>query len=266
MIKHLIPSVAIAVAVLLAPSARSALPTIACSADQVLECTSSNGASAIVQVTVADADGDGLMVIWDVNGVTARTDALASGTTSNGVTLSLTNQFGFGTNKVTVGVTDDGVNVIMCETLVVVRDTEPPVITSIKASPNLLWPPNHKMRTVGVIVEAHDECGPVTWQITSIDSSEPDDGTGDGHTTGDTAIAGPHKAKVRAERSGQGSGRVYTIHIVVTDLSNNSATGTVEVVVPHDKGRRHWRDRDDDADDGKPGKGKGRGKGKGHGN
>ena len=45
-------------------------------------------------------------------------------------------------------------------------------------------------------------------------------------------------AKVRAERSGNGSGRIYTIRIKVTDLGNNSSFGTVQVFVPHDQSHR----------------------------
>ena len=73
-------------AALMAPDVWAATPpTIVCSAEQVLECTSSNGASAVLQATVRDVDGDALLVVWAFNGHAALTNALGAGSTSNGV-------------------------------------------------------------------------------------------------------------------------------------------------------------------------------------
>ena len=43
---------------------------------------------------------------------------------------------------------------------------------------------------------------------------------------------------LRAERSGSGSGRVYTIQVSCTDALGNVAMGTVDVIVPHDQGNK----------------------------
>lgn len=253
-------------ATMIAPGAWAASPpTITCSPDVIAECTSSNGAPTVVQSTVTDADGDALMVVWAVNGQPILTNVVASGITTNGVTLSLTNQFDFGTNDVSVGVTDDGTNVVICSTTVVVVDTTPPVIEMVTATPNTLWPPNHKMKTITVRVSAYDLCGPVTWQITSIESNESVDGRGDGHTSPDWLITRPHQAKVRAERAGPGNGRVYTLHVRVFDEAGNSADGNVKVSVPHDRGRGGYHDKHDFEDDDGPGSAKGKGKSNGKG-
>lgn len=261
------------VALIINPAAFGASPTIVCSGDQVLECTSSNGAVGAVTATVQDLDGDALMLIWMINGDAVLTNVLATGTTSNAVTLTVTNTFAFGTNDVTVGVTDDGTNVVTCSSLVLVQDTTPPMIGSIVATPNLLWPPNHKMRSVKVAVRASDACGPVEWRITGITSNEPVDGLGDGHTSPDWLIPRPHAAMLRAERAGPGSGRVYTLHVEVSDLANNTTNASVQVRVPHDRGNRVWRDPHDHDDDiapnppGRPGKpGKPPKPARGHGN
>jgi hypothetical protein len=148
-----------------------------------------------------------------------------------------------------VGVTDDGTNVFMCSSTIIVQDTTPPLIRSIVATPNLLWPPNHKLRPILVVVRATDACGPVRWHIADVTSNEAVDALGDGHTSPDWIIDGPHKAILRAERSGQGSGRVYTLNIEVADALNNSTNGTVRVFVPHDRGHGNvWHDIDDDDD------------------
>jgi hypothetical protein len=74
-----------------------------------------------------------------------------------------------------------------------------------------------------------------TWKIVGVASNEPVNGLGDGDTAPDWLITGDHSLKVRAERSGKGSGRVYTITIQATDASGNAATATVAVTVPHDQ-------------------------------
>ncbi len=254
--------VSLAAALLSSTVQAASPPTIICSTNQVLECTSSNGASGVVQATVRDADGDALMVVWAVNGQAALTNVLGAGATSNGVTLSFTNQFRFGTNDVSVGVTDDGINVVMCSSTVVVQDTTPPVILSLTATPNVIWPPNHKMKSIRLVVRAQDTCGPVSWEVDSIQSNESDDARGSGHTSPDWTIPRPHVAMVRAERSGGGSGRIYTIHVKVTDLANNSAFGTVQVSVPHDRGHGRAKHGADPGPD--QGNEKGRGQDRGH--
>ena len=41
--------------------------------------------------------------------------------------------------------------------------------------------------------------------------------------------------QLRAERSGTGEGRIYTITITATDESGNSSQAQVNIIVPHDK-------------------------------
>ena len=230
------PMLALA-AILNAGSADAALPTVSCSGSQVIHCTSSNGALAVVQAMVRDADGDALTVTWRINQNAVITNTLPAGITTNLVLISLTNAFPLGTNLVRVSVNDGGVTNVTCDSFVVVSDPTPPVIQSITASPSMLWPPNHRMVPVRLNVRATDDCGPVEWHITSIQSSETVNAPGSGHTAPDWLIAGPHRALLRAERSGRGPGRVYTINIVVSDLSGNTANGTVQVTAPHSRGR-----------------------------
>jgi hypothetical protein len=102
-----------------------------------------------------------------------------------------------------------------------------------------LWPPNGQMRHVAT-VSASDRCDPETALSVSVSSNESPDGSADGHTSFDWQVVnngGSYDVYVRAERSGAGAGRVYTITAQATDGDGNSAATTAEVVVPHDRGQ-----------------------------
>jgi hypothetical protein len=206
-------------------------PTITCSTAEPVEC----GTAVVTSATVQDTNGSPLTVEWRVNGTLSQTINLATNAALAPLTLSFTNTYPVGTNLSNVTVTDAATNQAACTTVVVVRDTQPPVIQRILATPSVLWPPNHKMRCVKVMVEAED-CSDFTWRITQITSNEPADGLGDGNTSVDWQIVRAHKALLRAERAGGGSGRIYTLTVEVTDASGNSTNGTVQVTVPHDMG------------------------------
>lgn len=59
-------------------------------------------------------------------------------------------------------------------------------------------------------------------------------GDGSGNTTFDAIGVGAASAQVRAERSGQGDGRVYRIAFDAFDGKGGQCSGNVKVEVPHD--------------------------------
>jgi hypothetical protein len=131
---------------------------------------------------------------------------------------------------------DDSGNSASCFASVHVVDTTTPVIGSVTAAPNRLWPPNHKMVPVELAVSVTDVCdSSLACQIASVSSNEPVDDLGDGHTAPDWQVTGPLTLNLRAERSGGGSGRVYTVTVECLDDSANPTTGVVQVSVPHDQ-------------------------------
>ncbi|MBL7745570.1 MAG: T9SS type A sorting domain-containing protein [Chitinophagaceae bacterium] len=121
-----------------------------------------------------------------------------------------------------------------CSFSVTIKDQQPPDITGLNASPSSLWPANHKMKNVSVNYDTWDNCGIVSSTL-AVSSNEPVNGTGDGDTAPDWSITDNHHVMLRAERSGTGDGRIYTITITGTDASGNTSVKTTRVVVPHNQ-------------------------------
>ena len=71
----------------------------------------------------------------------------------------------------------------------------------------------------------------------SVPSNEPISGKGHCSTSPDRVITGDLTVDLRAERSGKGDGRVYTVVVACTDDSGNSSLSTVTVSVDHDQGK-----------------------------
>jgi hypothetical protein len=137
-----------------------------------------------------------------------------------------------GTTSVTLTVTDNHGASNQCTANVTVVDDTPPAITGTSASPSSLGPPNHKMMNVTVNYSVSDNCDASPACVLSVASNEPLDGTGDGDTSPDWEVIDAHQVRLRAERAGGGTGRVYTITITCTDAANNSSSKTVTVTVP----------------------------------
>ena len=117
------------------------------------------------------------------------------------------------------------------------HDTVAPTITAVSASPNSLWPPNHKWWTITVAYTLADNCGPAAASL-SVASNEPVNGLGDGNTAPDWEVVDANTVRLRAERSGTGDGRVYTITIRAVDTAGNIALESVRVTVAHDQRKR----------------------------
>jgi hypothetical protein len=134
-------------------------------------------------------------------------------------------------------VTDAYFNESSCDTRIRVVDTQPPQILSATAQPGVLWPPNRRMHQVQIGIEARDACDPdAACVLTSVESNERDRNWWNWKDkSGDARIVGPRTVELRAERSGFGSGRVYTVRFECTDTTaGNVAQGSVQIMVPHD--------------------------------
>ena len=114
-----------------------------------------------------------------------------------------------------------------------VCDAIAPTFTTVSVTPNILKPPNHKYVNVKATVAVNDNFDPnPVVSLVSVTSNEPDNGADDGDTINDIVIVNDFNFKLRAERSGSGTGRIYTITYKVTDACGNSTTASVTVSAP----------------------------------
>lgn len=113
-----------------------------------------------------------------------------------------------------------------------------PIITNVKARPNVLWPPNHKMVRVRVDYSVTTSCGATATTSLSVGIKDSDHGHGEGDFSGDAVVVDEHTVLLRAERSGDGHGRTYTIWIRAVDSAGLESTEAVTVRVPKNVHRK----------------------------
>jgi hypothetical protein len=197
--------------------------------DQTVECTGHPGTEVTLDGSGStDADGDSLVYTWKENG------AVVAGPSGNPTAL-LSLSLGSHTFELIVDDLSGGTD---SDTVAVhVVDTTPPDI-SVTLDPQSLWPPNHQLIDISATVAATDSCDEnPSVVLVGITSSEPDQTKG-GDKPNDIqdVQAGTLdlQFKLRAERLGANTGRVYTVVYQATDASGNVATDSSVVIVPHD--------------------------------
>jgi hypothetical protein len=172
-----------------------AAPVVVCSAPVTVECRMFCGTPA-----------DDAQLVDFFNGFSATDDCDDALDTTFEHPLC----FPVGTTPVIFTATDDAGNASSCTTSVTVEDTTDPEI-EVVLNRTVLWPPNHKMSLICADVTVSDLCDSMpTFELVSITSNEPDNGKGDGNTTGDINIISDTKFALRSERRGGGDGRKYT--------------------------------------------------------
>jgi len=112
----------------------------------------------------------------------------------------------------------------------------PPVCSAAAASLESLWPVDHTMKSINILGVSDPDGDAVTITITSIYQDELTNGLGDGDTSPDGFGIGTETAQVRAERAGNGNGRVYHITFTATDPYGGTCSGLVFVTVPKSQG------------------------------
>jgi hypothetical protein len=171
-----------------------------------------------------DPDGDPLTFVWDGTGGPYLGETIE-------IVLPL------GAHTFALAVNDGRGGEDSDEAIVSVVDETPPSVAAT-ASPEWLWPPNHRMVEVMVDASAADACDPSpSCRVTGVSSDEPADATGSGNTAPDWEITGATSVRLRAERTGGGDGRVYPIAVACADSAGNLGTATATVRVPKSQKR-----------------------------
>lgn len=113
------------------------------------------------------------------------------------------------------------------------------VCDAAAATPDRLFPPNHRFVEIAVTGVTDPEGDAVTITVDSIRQDEAVDARGSGNTAPDGRITvdddGSSTADVRAERVGGSNGRVYTIEFTARDDAGGSCSGEVAVGVPRSR-------------------------------
>ena len=113
---------------------------------------------------------------------------------------------------------------------------QPPVCSTAQANPASLWTPNHQFVPIMILGVTDPRNNPVTLTVLSVRQDEPTQGPSSGNTSPDAVIQGG-SASVRAERNGNGNGRVYHLAFQADDGQGGTCTGDVTVGVPHSMGK-----------------------------
>lgn len=129
-------------------------------------------------------------------------------------------------------------NAASCQQVIDVVDTTPPLLT-VSAGVSCLWPPDHEFVDIALVRIASDACTPLqdialTTRILTDEHTRDERGAGGPNHCPDARITGD-RVQLRAERSGNGDGRVYSVVVTATDACGNTTASTVIVGVPHDQ-------------------------------
>ena len=182
-----------------------------------LNATDNPGGSGVrqIQFAIVGAQNSGLQTV-----------------TGNVASITISAQ---GTSVLSYFATDDAGNAEQTHKLTVKIDETPPVISGLPASGCSIWPPNHRMVQVATVTASDSLSGlaPGTFLITGTSNEPPSSEeiwisqTGSG--------SGSYSIKLQADRSGKGTGRVYTLTAAASDLAGNKTVSKAACLVPHDQ-------------------------------
>jgi hypothetical protein len=229
--------------------------TVTTTCDESVECPHCAFPQLAVTVNSCAADSVAPLIRCPTKTFTYKVNQNCKGTLPNmnaqvvacdscsGVTLTQSppvgTVFDLGEYDVVMTARDAAGNTVSCNLHVKFVDKTPPKFQGLSASPSVLWPPNHKMNDITLNYATVDNCdgANAACEINSalVTSDEPDNDTGDGNTDTDWLIVDNHHVQLRAERMGNGDGRIYTVSVICKDSAANANILATTVTVPHNQ-------------------------------
>jgi len=200
-------------------------PTAEAGPDQTVECT----AAAVTNVVLdgsGSTDADGNITVYSWLRGNRVGDEVGSAPISHV-------QQPLGSETYVLRVIDTYGQADESTTEVNVVDTKPPVLSCSVMTP-VLYRANHDLVNVGLMAGAVDQCEGALPVTVNVYANEDDEEiTGDGNFSPDAADVDVGSLRLRAERKGNGDGRVYLIVPEATDSSGNRGFSCCTVTVPH---------------------------------
>ncbi|MFJ5761646.1 endo-1,4-beta-xylanase [Neobacillus sp. NPDC093182] len=181
-----------------------------------------------VSITFSANDND--------TGVAATYYSIDNGVVQNGNSVTISEE---GVHILKYWSVDKAGNIEQVHTKTIKLDKTGPLL-DIKLDKSTLSPVNHKMVPITAAINASDAASGIhSVALTSITSNEPIQPDDIQNANYNKPISGTTDSfKLRAERLGNGNGRVYTITYTATDKVGNVTTKSIEVSVPHDKSKK----------------------------
>jgi probable HAF family extracellular repeat protein len=190
-----------------------------------------DGAMVPVTVSVRATDDSGEAPVCSLAWISSR-GAGPDDSSVTGPFTGLVRAVGGRTYSLRVACSDAAGNTASSAVDVVVPpDTTAPAITSLTASPSRIWPPNGKMVSVAVSVDATDDVDATPrCALTAIV----------GGSSADAVITGAFAANVRANKDA-----VYTLQVICSDRAGNKSRAGVNVIVLKDAPSADARKREE---------------------
>jgi CSLREA domain-containing protein len=177
----------------------------------------------------SDVDGDSLTAV------------LQSGPSNGSLVLNGDGSFGYSPSMGFVGDdsftyrADDGtaLSSLASVTIMVLPANSTPDCSGATTSVTHIWPPDKRFVTVDILGVTDADGDPIIITIDSIFQDEP---VGQGSNSPDGLGVGTATAQVRAERAGNGDGRVYHVGFTAADGQGGMCSTTLRLpVVDHDQ-------------------------------
>jgi Phosphodiester glycosidase len=189
-----------------------------------------NNSDVMVTLTAQDNPGGIVKQIeYSLAGAQTAASQVVPGNTAS---INLINE---GVTTISFFAADVAGNIESSQSLTVRIDKTRPVISGMPVDCSL-WPPNHGLVTVGTVraVDALSGLAPGSFQVTGTSNEGPGDAQSPNVVVTPNGTGG-FVVQLRAERSGGGNGRTYTLSATASDLAGNTATATATCTVPHDQ-------------------------------